>query len=127
MVRGGVCECTFDKFYLNFISLSSSALLLRFVRWCPCWGVGGPVVDCMLSLNPRGAGCRWIADDSCSSCRSGIFTSYSARDLILLVVDKPYYTRVFVVVYSKHIDSSQETCTYVELYGVAAITLYFLF
>ena len=29
----------------------------------PLWGVGGPVINSLLSLNPWNAGYRWIADD----------------------------------------------------------------
>ena len=91
------------------------------------WGVGGPVNDSVLSLNPRNTDYRWIADDWYNSYHSEIVTLHSTCHLILLVINKPYYTRVFIIVYSKHINSSQETCTYIVLQGVTAITLYVLF
>ena len=53
--------------------------------------------------------------DSYNSYHSEILTLHSTHHLISLVINKPYYTRVFNIVYSKHINSSQETCTYVEL------------
>ena len=104
-------------FYTS-LSICTMMPLLR------CWG---PAIDSVLSLNPRNADYRWIADDWYNSYHSENLTLHSADRLILLVINKPYCTRVFIVVYSKHIDSSQETCTYVELQGVASITLYVLF